>query len=460
MGFQRGAGANMIGKAFRVAAIATTVLAGAAEASTAVADINKAALDAVRASAATTPPPLASRALAMVSVLVFDAVNATTKFKYQSYQSGLTLGTGLNKDAVAYAAGYTQMANLFPALSASLNAELDAKLNGLGLNATAKADAVSFGANVANGLFASRVGDGADVAQSPYVPGGQPGDFVPVGPPGQDPALPSYGLVTPFSVNDISIYRLGPPPALGSAEFIADYEQVRLLGCATCGTLEQQTIAKFWADGGGTLTPPGHWLDIATDLDEFALLSTLDAARLSAMVGVSVADAGISAWDIKYAYDYWRPITAINNCDIATCGVEGEPGWTPFLPTPNFPTYVSGHSSFSGAGAGAIAGFFGTDALDFCVSADPLSGVADSRCFMSLRAAADEAGISRIYGGIHFEFDNGPAVDSAFGIGQFVSSSLFQRSVVPEPASWAMLIAGFGLVGASLRRRRAETARA
>jgi hypothetical protein len=438
--------------------MAAAITAGAANASTAVADVNNAALNAVRASAATTPPPKASRALAMVTVSVFDAVNATTKFRYEAYQAGLTAGTGLNRDAVAYAAGYTQMANLFPALAASLNAERDAKIAALGLSVAARNNALAFGASVANGLFAARANDGAATAQTPYTPGGQPGDFVAVGAPGAPPVLPSWGQVTPFAIPDITSIRLGPPPALGSAEFIADYNQVRLLGCATCGTTEQQTIASFWADGGGTLTPPGHWLDIATSLDAFSGLTTLDAARLSAMVGVSVADAGISAWDIKYAHDYWRPVTAINVCTLATCGVAGEPGWDPYLKTPNFPSYVSGHSSFSGAGAAAIGGFFGSDSLNFCVSADPLSGVMGQRCFTSLRSAADEAGLSRIFGGIHYEFDNGRAIDSAFGIGQFVSNNLFQLSAVPEPDNWAMMIVGFGLVGVAARRRTVVTA--
>jgi hypothetical protein len=129
----------------RKALLATALLAtlaadSAAQASTAVADVNKAALNAIRASAATTPPPRASRALAMISISVFDAVNASTNNpKYVAYQAGVASGAGLNKDAVAYAAGYEQMANLFPTLAVSLNAELDTKLGGLGLNATARA---------------------------------------------------------------------------------------------------------------------------------------------------------------------------------------------------------------------------------------------------------------------------------------------------------------------------------
>ena len=186
--------------------------------------------------------------------------------------------------------------------------------------------------------------------------------------------------------------------------------------------------------------------------------------RHTAMVGLAVAalasagsaQAGSAVADInKAALNAVRASAAINVCTLATCGVDGEPGWTPFLPTPNFPTYVSGHSSFSGAGSAAISGFFGTDNLNFCVSADALSGVAGQRCYTSLRAAADEAGLSRIFGGIHYEFDNGRALNSGAGIGQFVSANLFQRTAVPEPSSWVMLIAGFGLVGAAMRRRQA-----
>ena len=116
---------------------------------------------------------------------------------------------------------------------------------------------------------------------------------------------------------------------------------------------------------------------------------------------------------------------------MATCGVDGDGTWTPFLATPNFPTYASGHSTFSGAGAAAIGRFFGTDAISICVAADPLSGIAGERCFSSLSAAAAEAGISRIYGGIYFEFDNGQAIDAGRNISQFVTANNFGHGAVP-----------------------------
>jgi hypothetical protein len=436
---------------FCAAIVVATVLTGAAQASTVVADVNTTLLNSIRASAATTPPPRASRAIAMVSLATFDAVNAGSLMGYQGYSYAGPAVTGVSRDALAISAGYTMMSNLFPALSGSLLSTMDTRLDALALNATVRANSLSLGSSIANNFYTARLTDGSLVAQVPYVPGANPGDFQPTNPGA--PVLPAWGSVTTFAADNSSQFGNGAPPLLGSAEYIADYNEVKALGCATCGTAEQQLIARFWADGGGTFTPPGHWIDITNGFIDG--LSTLEAARLTALVGMSVADAGITAWQDKYQYNVWRPVTAINNCTMATCGVEGEPGWTPFLSTPNFPSYVSGHSSFSGSAAGALAGYFGTDDLAFCTPADVASGVVGDRCFSSFSDAAFEAGVSRIYGGIHFEFDNGRAVRNSISLGQFVAATQLQRvGAVPEPSSWAMLIAGFGLVGAVARRRR------
>ena len=448
---------RMMNRGLKAAALASTVVAlalpGVAHASAAVQDVNTTLLNSIRAGAA-GPPPRAARAIAMVSTATFDAVNAGSHMGYQGYSYAGPAVNGLSKDALALSAGYTMMANLFPTLAGSLNTQLSTRLDALSLNSAVRANSVALGSSIALNFYNARLTDGAAVAQSPYTPGTDPGDFQLVQ-PGQ-PVLPSWGAVTTFAATSNSQFGNGAPPALGSAEFIADFNEVKALGCATCGTAEQQLIARFWADGGGTFTPPGHWIDITNGL--IGGLSTLEAARATALVGLSVADAGITAWQDKYQYDLFRPITAINTCTLAVCGVDGEPGWTPFLATPNFPTYVSGHSSFSGGAAGALTGYFGTGNIAFCTPADPASGVMGDRCFTSLRGAADEAGLSRIYGGIHFEFDNGRAVNNAFNLGTFVADTQLQRTgAVPEPASWAMLIAGFGLVGGMARRRRLAT---
>lgn len=444
-------------KTYRLAAISAVVtvsltgaMSGAASASSAVIAVNNSLLDTIRASASTTPPPRASRAMGMVGIAMYDAVNASSGLAYNPYSYGGGAVSGLSRDAVALASGYTMMASLFPTLSVSLNADLDTKLNGLSISASQRAASLAFGQSVANNLFVARAGDGSATAQFPHVPGTDPGDFQPTQP--SNPVLPGWGNVTTFGVTSSSQFDVGAPPVLGSAEWIADYNEVKDLGCATCGTVEQQTIARYWADGGGTFTPPGHWLDIASDMMDG--LSTMQAARLTALVGASVADGGITAWNTKYTYDVWRPITAIRNCTVGVCGVDGAPIWTPLLSTPNFPSYTSGHSTFSGSAAGALARFMGTDHVAFCTGADPLSGMAGERCFTSFSDAAYEAGISRIYGGIHYAFDNGRAVEAGLSIGNFVASNNFQLNGVPEPDSWALMLAGFGLTGAALRRCR------
>ncbi|PZN96355.1 MAG: hypothetical protein DCF31_04075 [Alphaproteobacteria bacterium] len=434
--------------------IATALSSATAGHASSVTDVNASLLAAIRSNG--TPPPRAARAIAMVGTAMFDSVNAATGLRYDSYQYAGSKVTGVSADAAAYAAGYTMLANLFPGQSAALTAEMNMKINSLGLSAARRAGSIALGSTIATSSFNGRLVDGSATAQSPYVFGTDPGDFQSTNGGGQ-PAFPGWGSVTPFAMTSGDQFRLSGPPALGSAAFITDYEQVRTLGCATCGTAEQQAIATFWADGGGTVTPPGHWLEISTGLMLDLDLGTMEAARLTALVGASVADAGISAWDNKYTSNFWRPVTAINNCTELVCGVAGEPGWVPYLTTPNFPTYSSGHSTFSGSAAGALESYFGSDSFaDFCFAADPLSGILGDRCFGSFSAAAAEAGISRIYGGIHFEFDDGDAVTAGQNIGRYVGTHFFQLTAVPEPENWAMLIAGFGLVGATMRRRRSE----
>ena len=439
--------------AMALAAFATAALPSAAQASTAVINTNQTLMNVIRANTATTPPPRVARAMGMVGISMFDAVNAASGMIYTPYAYTGGAVSGLNRDAVAYASGYTMMASLFPSAAATLNAELNMRLDSLGISAGTRAASLAFGQGVATDFFNARLGDGSATANIPYTPGTNPGDFQPTN--ANNPVLPGWKDVQTFSVMSNSQFDVGPPPALGSQEFIDSYNQVKALGCATCGTAEQKLIADFWADEGGTFTPPGHWLDIATNL--MGGLSTMQAARLTAMVGTATADAGISAWYTKYTYNVWRPITAINNCTMATCGVEGEPGWTPYLATPNHPSYTSGHSTFSGAGAGALISFFGRDDLSFCTPPDPASDAAGAgdRCFAGFSAAAAEAGISRIYGGIHWEFDNTRAVNAGIGIGKYVGANEFTLlSGVPEPSSWAMLIAGFGFTGAVMRRRK------
>src|SRR5262249_4192999 len=136
-------------------------------------------------------------------------------------------------------------------------------------------------------------------------------------------------------------------------------------------TAEQSLIALFWADGAGTETPPGHWNRIARVVSSQRGTSVMANARLFALLNIAMADAAICAWDAKYTYMFWRPVTAIRNGDTdGNAATVPDPAWSSFIVTPPFPDYVSGHSTFSGAASTVLAMFYGTDRVRFTVGSD------------------------------------------------------------------------------------------
>ncbi len=166
----------------------------------------------------------------------------------------------------------------------------------------------------------------------------------------------------------------------------------------------------------GTMTPPGQWNKIAQGIALDRGSSVAESARAFAHLNIALADASILCWVIKFTFDLWRPVTAINEGESAIVDA-----WTPLLETPPFPAYVSGHSTFSAAAASVLAASFGTDKIRFTVSSDDVPGA--TRKFDSLWNAAEEAGMSRIYGGIHWQFDNREGLNVGRRLGEYVYRS-------------------------------------
>ena len=153
--------------------------------------------------------------------------------------------------------------------------------------------------------------------------------------------------------------------------------------------------------------------------------STVDNARLFALLNIAMADAAICAWDAKYFYDFWRPVTAIRNGDAdGNPATAPDPAWTSFIVTPPFPDYVSGHSTFSGAAATVLAAFYDTDRVSFTIGSDGLAGV--TRTFTSFLAAANEAALSRLYGGIHYRSANEDGLAAGIEIGEWTVTHQLQ----------------------------------
>jgi membrane-associated phospholipid phosphatase len=372
-----------------------------------VTDWNNAALDAIRAG--NTNPPIASRSLAILHASIYDAVNGIAR-THERYLVPSVAPASASRPAAASAAAHKALVNLFPASASSFDA-LHAAILATIPDGPHKRAGIIWGEFVANVILAVRAHDGHDAVVPP--PGGSgPGVWVPTPPAFLPYLLPQWGFVRPFAMNSSSQFRPPGPPSLNSQQYAADYEEVKQLGAAVGSTRtpDQTEIALFWADGAGTETPPGHWNSIA-QLISVAQGSTLEEnARLFALLNLAMADAAICAWDAKYTFDFWRPVTAI-------AFAEPQLNWMSFIVTPPFPDYTSGHSTFSAAAATVLPLFYDTEDLPFTTGSDFLPGV--YRSFSTCLDAAEEAAVSRIYGGIHFRSASEDGLQAGISIGQW-----------------------------------------
>jgi len=282
---------------------------------------------------------------------------------------------------------------------------------------------------VAERMLAERADDGStDVVT--YVPGTEPDDWQPTPPAFAPAALPQWATVEPFGINSPDQFRAEPPPALDSPEFTAAFNQMKAIGVATNSTRtdDQTEIARFWAGPGGTVQPPGHWNSIARTVADAQDNSLDQNARMMALLNIGMADALITAWDTKFAYSFVRPVTAIRNADNdGNPDTVADAAWSPLLTTPGHPSYMAAHSALSATAATILADFFGNDAIAFSSTAElSAGGTQVTRSFDGFWDAAQEAGASRIYGGIHWSFDNEAGLQAGHSVGEFVTGNLLQ----------------------------------
>ncbi len=408
------------------AALACGVVSGAA--ADTVTDWNAAILDAIRVDR--TNPPRATRNMALMNTSIFDAVNGIAP-AYHHYHVAPAAPAGASPEAAAAAAAHRVLSAVYPAQQAAFDAQLADSLAAVP-DGAAEDDGVAWGEQVADAILALRADDGSTSVVDYLSPTGA-NWWVPT-PPAFAPALlPQWGSVAPWCLSKSSQLRQAAPPPLSSSEYAAAYNEVRVLGDADSAvrTADQSQIALFWNDGAGTHTPPGHWNEITQSLSVQEGLSLLENARLFALQGLTVADAAIVSWENKYHWNHWRPYTGILHSDIDGNDQTGpDPGWSSFITTPPFPAYTSGHSTFSGSSSRLLELFLGTDDIAFSATSDGLPGV--TRAFASLSEAAEEAGQSRIYGGIHWQYDNSGGLASGRALAEHVFFNFLRPLVAPS----------------------------
>lgn len=394
-----------------------------------VIDWNRAALEAIRIDQ--TAPPIATRNLAMMHVAIYDSVNAIDR-AHQPYSVLIDPPANTSREAAVATAAYRILSQAYPNQIEYFDFVLYESLKKVP-DSQSKTDGMTLGQYVADEIIALRAGDGWNTYVE-YIPGSNPGEWRPT-PPGYVPALlPQWATVTPWAMTSPSQFRAPAPPALDSVQYGTDVNEVMDLGRvdSQSRTLEQTEIALYWADDPGTSTPPGHWNAIAQNCSEALGYGVGKDALLFAKLNVALADAAILCWDNKYHYSLWRPYHAITLADQDGNNLtQPDPSWSSLIVNPPFPEYTSGHSTFSAVAARILADEFGTDHLAFTDVSDGLPGV--YRSYESFSQAAAEAGRSRIYGGLHFEFSNQMGQQTGRDLADYVQTNFFRPVVSESP---------------------------
>jgi hypothetical protein len=409
-------------------------------------------------------PTRASRAMAIVHIAIFEAVNAIAH-SYHSYAGVEPVSHPTSMDAAVAQAAHDALSALFPSQKSSFDRQL-----AMDLRAVHRTDdresGIALGQRAAAAILALRIDDGSARSEPrvdvDFITGIEPGDWR-QDPIGRSPiAMGAYwSAVKPFVLASSKQFRVVPPPALGSAEYAIAFAEVKALGgdgivTPTLRTREQTEIGIYWAyDGTPSMcAPPRLYNQIAVQIADQMGTDDVALSRLLALVNTAMADAGIAIWESKYYYEFWRPVTGIREADRGTgptlkgdgnVATKGDPSFMPLgAPasnlmgpnfTPPFPAYPSGHAGFGGALFEILRQFYRRDDVAFTFVSDEFNGVTLDhggnprplipRSFASFSEAEEENGQSRIYLGIHWAFDKTRGIAQGRRVAQHVFSNAF-----------------------------------
>ena len=357
-----------------------------------------------------------ARFAAITQLAVFEAVNSITG-DYDSYLSPIDAPSGASAEAAAVAAAHAVLVNYFPAAAATLDAARATSLAAIP-DGHSEDDGVAVGQAAAAALIALRTGDGLSPPQFHQPASSDPGVWqtTPTCPPAGGILL-HWQNVTPFGIESNDQFRSNPPPPLSSPEYARDYEEVLRVGAIDSQNRPQDRsdVARLY----NSLLAVGVLNSVARQLADANPLSLSEHARVLALLNMAIADALTTVMETKYHYVFWRPETAIRAGD--TDGNErtiADTDYVPFIPTPCFPSSPSAHASGSYAGRSILGRVWGGGGHSIVISHPAVPGVVVH--YTSLKQITDDIDDARIYGGIHFRFDQEAGAKQGRRVGQYV----------------------------------------
>ena len=382
-----------------------------------------------------TTPLVITRVAAIVQAAVFDAMNGIDR-RYTPIHVPPAGPAGASRDAAAVQAAYATLVQLYPLQKSTLDARLAVSLTSIGAreSSAAIASGIAWGQTVADAILAWRSTDGFTPPPPPFLGGMGVGMWRPTPPAFAPGAGPQFAYMTPWVIGAPAQFRPAGPPAQTSARYAADFNETKTMGSLSSSTRtsDQTIFAWFWASS----TASYLWNNVALSLIERTQResdgdsrdqhrsSTLENARLLALLNLAIADAAIGCWDAKYTYVFWRPVTAIplaaTDSNPAT---TADPAWMPLFATPAHPEYPSGHSCVSGAAGVVLGNHFG-ERIRFHVTSDVMPGVV--RQFDSFSAALEEVKNARVFAGIHFRSATNDGQTLGASVGEYVLNNAMQ----------------------------------
>jgi PAP2 superfamily protein len=364
--------------------------------------------------AATPDPAARTRTAVIAQVAVFEAVNSIVG-DYEAYHRKLHAPSGASPEAAAIAAAHRVLVTLHTDQAQRLDASRDQSLAAIADGAP-KRDGIAVGIAAADAILALRAHDGFDTSVA-YTPGTKPGEYRPT-PPENLPAFrPGLGQVATFAIRDGRQFRAAPPPSLRSKRYARDYEEVKRVGEAHSKERPEDRlqVARFYdaTDGDQIYYPAARQVLAARPQ------SLSRNARLFALLSIAMWDAAIACFETKYHFNFWRPVTAIR--EGATDGNERtapDANWLSAVFTPPFPSYPSGHATFGGAARLVLEREFGPHGHSITLTNPVLPEIVLT--YTSFKQITDDIDDGRIFGGVHYRFDQQAGALMGERVGEYV----------------------------------------
>lgn len=378
---------------------------------------------------ATNPTVFFTRSLALMHVAVFDALNSFNPV-YTPYFDRVSVPSGASRDAAVAQAAHDTLVAMFPTQTSTYDAALAAQLSRL--PAAAAQDGARVGAAAARAILELRRNDGWDRAQPAFLLPNVPGYWQPVPPANAAATFAHYPDVTPFVIGSARQFLPEPPPALTSQRYANDFNEAKALGgtISSTRTADQTLVARLFAAVPTVTTTsiPAVWNNLTRDLIRSQNLNDVEAARLYALVNTAFHDALLVSFSGKFLYGLWRPVTAIREAARdGNAATEPDPQFTALIPTPPYPAYPGNYACLAGAIGQVFTRYFGRDNLPFSITWAEPAGPGITRSYNGFRQLADEAARSRVYGGIHFNFDTTSSFGVCIPLADYIFDNTFRK---------------------------------